>query len=112
MKEIYCWKCHAFVPTLDDTEYEEYDRTYIECVKAVKAYREKKGTSLEETPLGDLYEPALNKYEGLTRHRGTDPHHLLKHRVADYVHPCSSCGKHLRTPRARKCYECGQLKLA
>jgi hypothetical protein len=112
MNEIYCWKCKAFVPMLDDTEFQEFERVYIACVEAVKLYRKKHGASLEECPMNDLYKPAIKKYEELTGYRGSDPHHLLKHRVAEYGSPCGSCGKHLRSPQAEKCFECGQLKSA
>jgi hypothetical protein len=93
---------------LYDTEYEEYNRTYLECVKAVKAWRRQNRATLQEAPLADLYGPALDKYEELTGYRAADPAHLLKHRLRNYGLPCTTCGKHLRTPRARKCYECGQ----
>ncbi|MGL4611666.1 MAG: hypothetical protein ACRCYY_18640 [Trueperaceae bacterium] len=33
---------------------------------------------------------------------------LWHHRIAMYGSPCQHCGKVLKTPKASKCFECGQ----
>lgn len=52
------------------------------------------------------YEAALAEYERITGYRETNFAAIWHHRLALYGPPCKSCGKPLRTPRAKVCGSC------
>jgi hypothetical protein len=49
----------------------------------------------------------LRRHRELTGFAETNPNAVWHHVVGMYGAPCSSCGKPLRTPRARMCAACG-----
>ena len=57
-----------------------------------------------------LYECMSATYQAVTGQQARDPYHVAHHRASLYGPPCASCGKVLRTPKASKCFECGQAK--
>ena len=92
MKMLWCWRCKAEMPMLDD---EEYSR--------VTSFRPtvERGQSLQQRFAGMLAE-----YERITGFRETNPNAVFHHRLSDYGPPCRFCGKPLRTPHARLCGNC------
>lgn len=91
---------------LDEAEYAEIASLYSECTRAVKEFRERWNAPLNEVPVKELYQPVRTRYLELT---GVDePNHLviLHHRLSNYGPPCKSCGKPLRTPKAKLCGAC------
>ncbi len=110
MINIYCSKCGGVVPGLDKNEFLEFNAVYTKCVMSVKQYRERKGTSLEETPLEELYFPAIEKYEELTGFKGKDAFHLYrKHNKSNFKLYCSDCNLYYLAPTTGKCPECGSV---
>ena len=107
MKEMFCWRCKRNVPMLDEQEFAAVDQVNRNCIEAVKQYRREHRMSLAETPTDELYRPVHEIYERLTGATGFSIGEILTHRIALYGRPCPNCDKPLRTPKARKCYECG-----
>ncbi len=94
---------------LENHEFDEFAAAYNKCVRNVKDYRAETGNSLADSPLEELYSPALDKYEQLTGFRPKDGFHAYrKHRVERYGDPCSKCGEYFLAPRTQTCPECGQ----
>jgi hypothetical protein len=87
-KLLYCWRCKMDIPMLDESEW-EYVRPR-EPADDQEAFRRE----------------ALERYFELTGFRETNIAALFHHRLALYGPPCQTCGKPLRTPRARWCAVC------
>jgi hypothetical protein len=79
MKVLWCWRCKAEMPMLDDDEY-----------RPVTALRPvgKGGESLRAK-----FAPMLAEYERITGLRETNPNAVFHHRLSDYGPPCLYCGK-------------------
>ena len=56
--------------------------------------------------LKDAFVPVIAEYERITGFRETNPNAIYHHRRSLYGNPCRSCGKPLRTPRAKLCGSC------
>jgi hypothetical protein len=54
-------------------------------------------------------EAALARYFEITGFRETNPNAIWHHRLSLFGPPCASCGKLLRTPRAKLCAACGAV---
>ena len=80
------------VPMLDDDEYSQ-----------VMAFR---GTGKHGSILEKIYGPVLAEYERITGFHETNANAILHHRLSDYGPPCTSCGRPLRTPKAKLCGQC------
>ena len=78
-------------------------------IQAMKDYQSRHGVGLavarEEAP-----KEVLARYQQLTGFEETNVNALFHHRIEIYGPPCSACGKPLRTPRARRCVECGAVR--
>jgi len=66
----------------------------------------KRGTDVKSGPAGGLTDPVLGEYERITGYRETNPAAIWHHRLELYGPLCKSCGKPLRTPRAKLCGSC------
>src|ERR1700722_15834217 len=89
MKVLWCWRCKANVPMLDDDEW----KIVWDAYSSVKNR--------------DGRPSALAEYERLTGYKETNFNALFDHRISRDGLPCSNCGKVLRTRIAYKCFECG-----
>lgn len=107
MKIMWCWRCKQDVGMLEEDEYAVIDKLYRECIKNAKKYREINGSSLENTPLNDLFKPVSVEYEKITGYKNFHHNATIHHRLLNYGPPCVKCGKPLRTPRAKMCAACG-----
>ncbi|HEY0701544.1 MAG TPA: hypothetical protein VGD60_02145 [Candidatus Acidoferrales bacterium] len=93
MKTLWCWRCKADFPMLEDEEYDQLKTLF------------NPGTT------GAPKERAVNpgvfqEYRRITGLRGVNLHMIFDHRVSKYGEPCAKCGKPLRTPQARLCGAC------
>lgn len=106
MQRMWCWRCKQDVPMLDEEEFAEISHLYSVATFAVKGYRRTHETSLENTPLHELYEPVYVEYERVTGTKELNHDEIMKHRISLYGPPCERCQKPLRTPKAKVCGAC------
>jgi hypothetical protein len=92
MKMLWCWRCRAEVPMLDDDEWKRVSSLFH------------KGP--EGNPKEKMFALAIREYEQITGFHETNPNVLYDHRLSKWGPPCERCGKPLRTPRAKLCGSC------
>jgi hypothetical protein len=106
-KTLYCWRCRAEVPMLDEQEWEQVELVLSDGIRRIKDHRASHGASLAEAKRHVSGTDALDRYFALTGHRETDADALWHHRLSLFGPPCGACGKPLRRPQATFCAECG-----
>jgi hypothetical protein len=111
MQLLWCWRCKADMPMLDEQEYAEIARLHRNGIESVKDYRNRTGAPLESVSMQDHYATMLARYEEITGYKETNPNAVKHHRLSLYGPPCASCGKPLRTPRAKLCGSCMSPRL-
>jgi hypothetical protein len=107
---LYCWRCDADVPMLDEEEFPVVAKLYSEALRATKEFRQEHGLPLEGLAIEDRFRPVIDAYERMTGWRGTIANAIMHHRLSMYGPPCTVCGKPLRTPDAANCMACGAAK--
>jgi hypothetical protein len=78
-------------------------------IRTIKDFRERTGLPLAEAKEVASWE-ALHLYREITEFPETNPNAIWHHQISIYGPPCVGCGKPLRTPRAKRCFECGQTR--
>jgi len=106
-KPIYCWRCRMDIPMLDEAEWAEVQPLLANALEEIERYRAEHGVSLDEAKRVGYGKGALEHYFQITGFRETNANALWHHRLSLYGPPCGTCGKPLRTPRAKLCAECG-----
>ena len=106
MRVLWCWRCKADMPMLEEEEFASVRRLYSECIKATKEFRQAHQIPLARAPVDQLFEPVGPRYEELTGMANCQQNAILHHRLLLYGPPCRACGKPLRTPKARLCGSC------
>src|SRR5712664_1834760 len=104
MKIIWCWRCKADMPMLDEEEWSRIAPLMSRGLSGTKAYR--RDNSPQEV-IRAVFEPARAEYHRITGFREENENALWHHRISLYGPPCQNCGKPLRTPEARHCAACG-----
>lgn len=94
---------------LDQSEWERVGTALSNPIEAIKRYQEKHRVSLREAQTEALWE-ACALYREITGFPETNPQALWHHRIEIYGPPCENCGKPLRTPVAKRCFECGTAR--
>jgi hypothetical protein len=92
---------------LDEQEWEQVLPHLQSGIEEIQKIRQACGTSLFEAKQRVSGVGALQRYYELTGFREANINALWHHRLAQYGPPCSSCGRLLRTPRAKFCAACG-----
>jgi len=98
MKTLWCWRCSADVPMLEDHEW-----TSIEAIWRAAQHGQAEG----KAPGGDPLLDVLAAYNRITGAAETNPAAVWHHRVSLYGPECTACGRPLRTPAAKLCASCG-----
>jgi hypothetical protein len=107
MKYLYCWRCRADMPMLDEDEFAEVSALLSLGIRGIQLERETTGAPLSAIPLSQHFNRALDEYERITGFRETNANAIWHHRLSLYGSPCPACSKPLRTPQARFCPACG-----
>lgn len=108
-KPLYCWRCKTTLPMLDEQEWSQFAEPLGNIVGLIKKVRLEQGLSLPEAAKVAGLE-ALYRYREITGFVETNVNALWHHRLSLFGPPCSSCGKPLRTPKAKHCAECGAAR--
>jgi hypothetical protein len=95
---------------LDEGEYKTIQDAYRAGALEVKKVRVIENRPLNESDENDLYGKVAARYREITGVSDVPPREILRHRLSLVGPPCENCGKELRTPQARKCVECGQVR--
>jgi len=106
-KIVYCWRCQIDLPMLEEGEWDDVLPRLTRGIRDMQAYRQINGGSILEAKMHAYGDGALERYFKITGFRETNINALWHHRLSLYGPPCSSCGKLLRTPRAKFCAACG-----
>ena len=76
MKTMWCWRCRADVPMLDEDEYRQ-----------VISLR---GTGADGTLEEKIFGPVLKEYERITGFSEKNPNAIFHHRISDFGAPCAT----------------------
>jgi hypothetical protein len=106
MRMLWCWRCKAEMPMLDEEEFAQVADLHRDGLRAVKALRETGGAPLEAISMEVHFTSMLDRYEAITGYRETNPNTVWHHRLSLYGPPCTNCGRPLRTPKAKLCGSC------
>lgn len=91
---------------LDEQKFAEIAPLHTLGLQSVKEYRASTGESLDDVPLAEHFHAMLVRYEAITGFEETNPNAVWHHRLSLHGPPCGSCGKPLRSPRAKICGSC------
>lgn len=109
MKVMWCWRCKMDVPMLNEDEFALIYPMYSECMRSIKEYRRRVGTSLDDTSINESFKPLRDEYARMTGIADCHQNAIMHHRISLYGPPCEACGKPLRTPQAAFCAACGKV---
>jgi hypothetical protein len=104
---LYCWRCRMEIPMLEEHEWEQVLPELSLGIKQIQHYRQTHAASVQEAKQHVYGVGALERYYQITGFRETNINALWHHRLSLFGPPCQSCGKPLRTPRAKWCAACG-----
>ncbi len=106
MRMLWCWRCKAEMPMLDEAEFAEASALYAGGIRGLKEFGQKSGNPLSGATMEERFQPLLDFYEQITGIRETNKNAVMHHRLSMYGPPCNGCGKPLRTPKAKLCGSC------
>jgi len=77
MQLLWCWRCKADMPMLDEQEYAEIACLHRNGIESVKDYRKRTGAPLENVSMQDHYATMLARYEEITGYKETNPNAIV-----------------------------------
>jgi hypothetical protein len=92
---------------LEEHEWDDVYPALVLGIEKIKEYRIAHGASLEQAKNEVYWDGALRRYQQITGYPENNPQNIWHHRLSKFGPPCSTCGKPLRTPKAKLCAECG-----
>ena len=119
MNVLWCWRCREDVPMLDDDEWALIMRAHqhwddperslavINAERATRGLASLKPEPMERHPTQHRYQYLLAGYQLFTGVEESNPNVVWHHVRSLYGPTCDTCGKPLRTPKARVCAACG-----
>lgn len=106
MKKLWCWRCKAEMPMLDEVEFAEIAALYSAAMQSAKEIRKETGVAIQHRSVQERFEPVRAKYQSITGFYEPNHNAILHHRISLYGPPCAKCGKPLRSPKAKICGSC------
>jgi len=97
------------VPMLDEDEWQDVAPLFFEPEDRTENTRLSIRAMKTRRPEDVAAVPVLAKYNELTGFFESNKNAILHHRRALFGPVCDTCGKLVRTPRARFCAECGTI---
>ena len=94
---------------LDEQEYEAISSGIRSGVLSVKHRLRTEDRQMKKSDEAELYHEVAARYSEMIGVSDVEPREILGHRLSLVGPPCENCGKELRTPRAKKCFECGHV---
>lgn len=95
---------------LDEREYESIMTANRSWLLSVKNRLRTENRRMKKSDEADVHREVAERYSEMTGVSDVDPREILRHRISMVGPPCANCGKELRTPRAKKCLECGHVR--
>jgi hypothetical protein len=92
---------------LEEHEWSEVSPLLSRRIEMIKDFRRAHGASLDEALEEVRWDGALVRYREITGYTETDSQNIRHHRLRAFGPPCLTCGKPLRTSRAKLCAACG-----
>ena len=92
---------------LDEAEFSRVSQQYAAAMKRIKEFRQVQNVTLANIRLDDFFQSVMDEYAKITGWRDIHHNAIIHHRATLYGPDCPSCGRPLRTPKARLCMECG-----
>lgn len=90
-KTLYCWRCKADIPMLDEYEWELVGPAMRDTIQVLKEYRRIHNATLREAKDHADYD-ALERYFQITGFRETNADALWHHRLLLFGRLCKTCG--------------------
>jgi hypothetical protein len=100
------------VPMFDEDEFQSIRDAYQIGTLGLKASLQLEARPFEEGDKDVILSEVAPRYRTITGLSSEVPQDVLKHRLSLVGPPCEKCGKELRTPLAKKCVECGHLRVS
>lgn len=92
---------------LDEIEFKKIWDIYGSCMRDAKQSRKKNNAPIDEITMDDLFRPVREEYEKMTGFHNIHHNSIIHHEINAFGQECPSCGKPLRTQKAKICAECG-----
>jgi hypothetical protein len=92
---------------LTEEEWAQIEPLLRKDIREIQRYRGKHRASLEEALKAVPSLAVRSKLLEITGYSPPKPSEIWHHRLKDHGQPCRTCGHLLRTPRARRCANCG-----
>ncbi len=105
MKELWCWRCRMNVPMFDEDELVEMNSIYRKCLLQSKKMRITRQDSIAVIN-NEAFRP-LTEWHHLQTGADCTVDEMRHHRAFLFGPNCKICNKPLRSPRAKRCAECG-----
>ena len=92
---------------LTEEEWAQIEPLLRKNIVEIQRYRQRHKASLQEALMAVPSVVVRTKLLEMTGYSAPKPGEIWHHRLKDYGPPCRSCAHLLRTPRARRCANCG-----
>ena len=66
VRMLWCWRCKAEMPMLDEEEFESVKVLYSSAMRATKEFRQDHTDSLASAPIHEHFRHVRKRYEELT----------------------------------------------
>jgi hypothetical protein len=94
---------------LDETEFAEVSALYANAMRSLKVPKIDHAQDAQDV-IHARFQPVRDAYLRLTGFAEGNHNAIMHHRLSLYGPPCTGCSRPLRTPLARHCAACGEVR--